>query len=158
MTTASPAGDGEGEEAYLPFGRPSENQSTRREESDAAFRRAERVRARETVMSLLRERPMTCDEVMAATGLPHQTASATVNWLMRDGTIVATGEKRVTQHMREARVWRFVHDPAQRVRIGTDRPTRRQLEKRVDAAIKRLTESETTTRTEIVRILNGELK
>lgn len=49
--------------------------------------------------------PATCDELEARLDLTHQTCSAAVNKLMRDGRIVADGS-RPTRSGRSARVWR----------------------------------------------------
>lgn len=47
----------------------------------------------------------TCDEVEAALGLPHQTASARVYDLAGGGQITADGQTRKTRSNRKARVW-----------------------------------------------------
>lgn len=144
-----------GEEQLLPFGR-TERLSTRTETSDVAFSRSPRSDAMERVLEAFRLRPMTCDEVMEATGLMHQTASAVVNALMRQGIIAWTGEKRMTMSQRPARVWRYEPDPIRRVRVSSSRPTRRQLEWRIDSAIRLMTSGELVTKTEIIKILKGE--
>jgi hypothetical protein len=77
------------------------------------------------------ECPRTCDEIVSM-GYAHQSASAAVNWLMRRGLIVPTGETRTTRMGRRAIVWRHEPNPQPLVRT---RPTRRELEQRIDAAI-----------------------
>jgi predicted transcriptional regulator len=49
---------------------------------------------------------LTCDELEQETGLAHQTASARVNALWRDGLIQRTAEKRKTRSGRFAFVYR----------------------------------------------------
>lgn len=48
---------------------------------------------------------MTCEEVEAHTGLPHQTASARVNGLNTKGQIVDSGRTRKNNSGRQAIVW-----------------------------------------------------
>ena len=57
-----------------------------------------------TIMEALSRSPSTCDELEIALRLTHQTCSAAVNKLMRDGLIVA-GVNRKTRSNRNARVW-----------------------------------------------------
>jgi hypothetical protein len=49
----------------------------------------------------------TCDEVEERTGLPHQSASARVNWLKdsRRAWIIDSGATRATRSGRQATVW-----------------------------------------------------
>ena len=47
----------------------------------------------------------TCDQVEVSTGLSHQTASARVSELRRDGIIAPTGERRPTRSGRSASVF-----------------------------------------------------
>jgi transcription initiation factor IIE alpha subunit len=56
------------------------------------------------VFRCIEERPQTCDEVEISLGLTHQTCSATINKLMRDGVIISIG-KRNTRSGRPACVW-----------------------------------------------------
>jgi predicted transcriptional regulator len=58
----------------------------------------------ETILAYLRRQPSTCDEVEAALGMTHQSASAAVNKLMRLGLIVANGTRK-TRSGRAAKVW-----------------------------------------------------
>jgi hypothetical protein len=48
--------------------------------------------------------PATCDELEIRHGLTHQTCSASVNWLMKHGQIIADGIRK-TRSGRSARVW-----------------------------------------------------
>lgn len=52
----------------------------------------------------------TTDEVEKATGLSHQTASARVNELYRDGYLEVTGQTRLTRYGRPAHVY-FYTEP-----------------------------------------------
>lgn len=97
---------------------------------------------------------MTCDEVMQFTGLPHQTASATMNWLMRHGHIIDTQQRRKTRMDRMAIVWRYEANP---VPLKRTRPTRRELEKRIDAAIETIDRNHGDL-TYLRRLLNGEVQ
>lgn len=64
-------------------------------------------RLEEVVLGVIeRAKGATCDEVEVATGLPHQTASARVNGLMRKQVIIDSGERRLTRSGRKAVVWR----------------------------------------------------
>lgn len=129
----------EGEEQSLPFGRESENQGTRRDTSDDAYAQAPLTERRADILALIKARPMTCDEIESR-GYPHQSASASINWLMRRGHIVDSGERRFTAMGRKAIVWRYEPDPQP---IVDRRPTRKELQKRVDAAIEFLETSPT---------------
>jgi hypothetical protein len=77
------------------------------------------------MLDLISQRPRTCDEIVAL-GFAHQSASAAINWLMRQGHIVPSGEKRRTRMGRRAIVWRHEENPQPLVRT---RPTRRELER-----------------------------
>ena len=52
-------------------------------------------------------RGATCDEVEEITGLPHQSASARVNWLKdsKRSWIIDSGKTRATRSGRQATVW-----------------------------------------------------
>lgn len=114
-----------------PCGRPTERQSTRRDTQDEAYRQADVSAKREFMRGLIAERPRTCDEIVAL-GFAHQSASAAINWLMRKGHIVDSGERRKTRMGRRAIVWRVTEEgtPAPR-----PRPTRRELERRIEQAL-----------------------
>ncbi len=114
------------------IGYPTEMLATRRATSDEAYASAELAPSRATVLRLLRERPQTCDELMQAHDLQHQSASAAVNWLMRNGFVIDSGERRNTRTGRSAIVWRAVSHP---VPIKDERPTRRELERRIEDAV-----------------------
>jgi len=122
---------GGGGSAAPDSGRPTERQSTRRSTSDDAHRSADVSATRQVMLNLISQRPRTCDEIVTL-GFAHQSASAAINWLMRRGNIVPSGEKRKTRMGRSAIVWRHEENPQPLVRT---RPTRRELEKRIDAAI-----------------------
>lgn len=86
--------------------RSTARQRTRFATSDEAFRSAPSGVAARIVDSLRTAGPATCDEIEQRLALTHQTASATVNALMRAGTVVADGS-RETRSGRRARVWRL---------------------------------------------------
>jgi DNA-binding MarR family transcriptional regulator len=50
----------------------------------------------------------TCDEIEAATGMKHQSASALITRLSRQGRLRDTGERRLTRSGRAATVWGVV--------------------------------------------------
>lgn len=132
-----------------PCGRPTERQSTRRDTQDEAYRQAEVSAKRDFMLNLIRQRPRTCDEIVAL-GFAHQSASAAINWLMRKGFIADSGERRKTRMNRRAIVWR-AHDgdPVP----PKPRPTRRELERRIASAIDALREDCVAT---AIAILRGE--
>lgn len=150
--TAAPGDGDEGEEPLLPFGRPTEDQSTRRETSDAAYARAALSEQREALLRAIKRTPRTCDEIMSL-GWAHQSASAGINWLMRQGHIVDSGERRKTSMGRKAIVWRYEPNP---VPIKRTRPTRRELEKRIASAIETIDRNHGDL-THLRRILTGEV-
>lgn len=82
-------------------------QRTRWDTQDAAWEsaRGSVKNISRTILDHILKTPSTCDEVEVALGLTHQTASAAIHYLMRDGEIVAT-EKRPTRSGRSARVWK----------------------------------------------------
>lgn len=83
--------------------RKTANQRTRWATSDAAYAlAAPGVAGR--ILDSLRVSPATCDEIETRLNLTHQTASASINGLMRHGAIVASGA-RLTRSNRAARVW-----------------------------------------------------
>jgi predicted transcriptional regulator len=53
----------------------------------------------------LHNTPETCDELEVRWGITHQTASAAINKLMREGRIKNSGVKRRTRQGRSATVW-----------------------------------------------------
>lgn len=127
-------------------------QATRRETSDEAHDGAAMSATREAVLDAIRRRPSTSDEMIADGLGEHQSVSATVNWLFREGHVIDSGERRRTRSNRSAIVWRAVDAP---VPIREARPTRRELQRRIDAAIARLESPGLTSRTEILGILKG---
>lgn len=156
MKQAPPFDDGgdEGEEDnLLPFGRPSENQSSRRRESDDAFKRAGFTDQRRACLAIIRRNPSTCDEIEQL-GWPHQSASAALNWLMRHGMIKDSKRRRKTRHNRTAIVWEYCPNP---IPIPQNRATRRQLADRVAAAIEYIDRGNIDP-THLRRILSGEPK
>lgn len=122
---------GGGGNAAPDAGRTTERQSTRRSTSDEAHRSADVAATRKVMLDLISQRPRTCDEIVTL-GFAHQSASAAINWLMRQGNIVSSGEKRKTRMGRSAIVWRHEETPQPLVRT---RPTRRELEQRIAAAL-----------------------
>lgn len=107
--------------------------STRTETSDRAWAAAPRGAAARIHAHLLAIGPSTVDEVMRDLDISHQTASASVNNLMRRGWVSDMGLRAMTRARREAIVW-----VAHRERLQTlreDRPTRRQLEQRIETAL-----------------------
>jgi len=151
--TAAPGeGEGdEGDEEFLPFGRPTDDQSTRRDTSDDAFASVPLGTQRYLLCELIKTRPQTCDEIMEG-GWSHQSASAGLNWLMRQGHIVDSGERRVTSAGRKAIVWRHEPNP---VPLHRTRPTRRELEARIEWAIQTI-DNNFSDLTHLRRILTGE--
>ena len=57
------------------------------------------------VFAVLRAAPRTCDAVEAATGLPHQTASARIRGLVLRARIEDSGQRAPTRRGRNAVVW-----------------------------------------------------
>ena len=151
-TSAPGEGEGdEGDEEFLPLGRPTDDQSTRRDSSDNAFARAALSEQREALLRAIRRSPRTCDEIMAL-GWAHQSASAGINWLMRKGYIVDSGQRRQTRMNRAAIVWAVADTP---VPIERARPTRKQLEVRIELAIAAI-DRNFSDLTHLRRILTGE--
>lgn len=65
-----------------------------------------RASIRRTIYHYIREHSgATCDEVEQALDLPHQTASARIRELAKDGLIADTGARRATRTGRKARVY-----------------------------------------------------
>jgi hypothetical protein len=151
--TSAP-GDGEGDEGeeFLPFGRPTDDQSTRRDTSDKAFARADLSEQREALLRAIKRTPRTCDEIMSL-GWAHQSASAGINWLMRQGHIVDSGIRRKTSMGRKAIVWRYEPNP---VPLKRTRPTRRELEMRIETAVKTIDRNHSDM-TYLRHILTGEV-
>ena len=58
------------------------------------------------VLSLLRTRESTDDEMEVLTGMSHQSLSACRRGLVKDGLVEATGGHRPTRSGRSAQVWR----------------------------------------------------
>lgn len=112
-------------------GRKTERQSTRQTTSDDAFRESQLTMRRTVVLQAIQQGPRTCDEIVRM-GLAHQSASAAINWLMRKGHIVDSGERRRTSMGRRAIVWRHEPNP---VPLTRTRPTRCELEKRIEQAL-----------------------
>lgn len=143
----------ERERSQAALGRRTERQSTRRDTSDEALEDAPLTETRAEILALIREAPRTCDEVIAL-GYTHQSASATINWLMRHGHIVDSGERRKTVANRRAIVWRYEANPRP---IMRDRPTRRELEERITAALEVIDRNHSDL-THLRRVLTGEVR
>lgn len=86
--------------------RQTRRQQTRWDTQDEAWEDAKhRIKSiGQRILDHLANHPSTCDEVEVALGMTHQTASAAIHHLMRDGEIIAV-EKRPTRSGRNARVW-----------------------------------------------------
>ena len=98
---------------------PAGKHATSREaldESNATGRRVSQARRIHGLIAFSGNAGMTTDEVEAATGLPHQTASARMYDLVRAGAIVRTETTRETRHGATAAVFR---KPATRSRRWT---------------------------------------
>lgn len=68
----------------------------------------ERARTKLAIMRQLRHRAelgMTCHEIELVLGLQHQSASARITELVRDGYIKDSGQRRYTRTNRKARVY-----------------------------------------------------
>lgn len=87
--------------------RRSRRQKTRWQTQDAAYLLASPLVAGRVYAAIL-DCPSTCDEVEQRLGGTHQSISAAVNALMREGWIVPTGCRRPTRSGREAIVWKGV--------------------------------------------------
>jgi hypothetical protein len=92
-----------------PRPRRTRNQDTRWDTQDDAW---DTIQPRQgticaEVLDIIKASPRTCDEVEEFTGKPHQTISAAINALMRDGLIRAI-DKRPTRSRRPANVWQAV--------------------------------------------------
>ncbi len=60
-----------------------------------------------TILSQLKRKPMTCDELETLLNLSHQTASARVRDLSMRGDIKDSGKRRNTRTGRKAIVWEY---------------------------------------------------
>ena len=58
------------------------------------------------VLSLIKTRESTDDELEILTGMSHQSLSACRRGLVKDGLVEATGDRRPTRSGRAAQVWR----------------------------------------------------
>ncbi len=77
-------------------------------ESEEANLRTNKARDRARIITLLRERELTCEEVSLALSMPYTTCSARLSELKKDGLAVATGERRPTRSGSPAAVLRLV--------------------------------------------------
>jgi len=86
--------------------RKTARQATRWDTQDEAFRDSKDMAfgLRWAILEMLEERPSTCDELELACNRTHQSVSAAINGLMRDGEIRAAGTRK-TRSGRSARVW-----------------------------------------------------
>jgi len=72
-----------------------------------------RSKLRYKVLSTIKARGnATCDEIESLLDLSHQSCSARVTELKRDGLIEDTGEKRLTRQGRKARVYKPMDEDA----------------------------------------------
>lgn len=82
------------------------NSDTSKAAAVAAVKSSEPMK--EDILFLIRKRPVTgftCDEVETKTGGPHQTVSARVRDLVKEGRIKDSGQRRPTRRGRAARVY-----------------------------------------------------
>lgn len=107
----------------------TQNQSTRTDTSDAAYKAAPGGAAR-LCLARIKDRPSSVDELMSELRLSHSTCSAAVNRLMREGWVYDVGMRTVTRAGREAIVWVARDEPKP---IANERPTRAQLQMEVEA-------------------------
>lgn len=93
----------------VPTPRSTRRQRTRWDTQDSAWADAQPRQGTicAEVLDIIKAGSRTCDEVEEFTGKPHQTISAAINALMRDGLIRAIG-KRPTRSGRQANVWQAV--------------------------------------------------
>ena len=134
----------------LPLFRATERQATRTATADAAYAAMPRGMKGE-VLAALREQPRSVDELMMDLRMSHQSCSASVNRLMRDGWVWDAGVRTVTRAGRSAIVW-HVRDTPQPIRSAA--PTRAELQERIDAAVAALGSNRAPV--EIMEILKGE--
>lgn len=66
-------------------------------ESEAANLRTAKQQDRARIAAYLTDRVATCDQIEQALNMRHQTASARVSELLKDGLIERTGERRKTR-------------------------------------------------------------
>lgn len=131
--------------------RKTRNQSTRHATSDAAYTAAPKGAA-SLCLEAIRQAPRSVDELMHDLSMSHSTCSAAVNRLLRLGWVYDAGFKTVTRTGREAIVWvaRLVPVP-----IDDSRPTRRELERRIAAALSVIDRNHSDL-THLRRVLKGE--
>lgn len=86
--------------------RQTARQHTRWDTQDAAFALSRQAAfgLKFQILELLEQSPSTCDELEVACNRTHQSVSAAVNGLMRDGVIRAAGIRK-TRSGRSARIW-----------------------------------------------------
>jgi len=85
--------------------RRTRRQATRWQTQDVAFMLASPLMPAK-VFAVIRSYPSTCDEVEQSLDGTHQSISAAVNALMREGWITDSGVRRPTRSGRPAIVWR----------------------------------------------------
>ena len=83
---------------------PHSNETTSKEAAESVKGDVTRIAKR--VLDMVRRSPMTCFEIECDSGLSHQTASARLTQLRKDGLIEDSGDKRETASGRRAIVWR----------------------------------------------------
>jgi len=76
-------------------------------ESEAANLVTNKARDRARIISLLKDRDWTCDELEVATQMSHQTCSARLSELLKDGVAIRTGTRRPTRTGAQAGVVRL---------------------------------------------------
>lgn len=67
----------------------------------------DRQRCAARIAAVLSSCPTTCDDVEIATGMSHQTTSATINALVKQGRVVDSGKRARTRTGRFAVIWQL---------------------------------------------------
>lgn len=78
---------------------------------------------RARVYACIAAEPSTCDEVEQRLAARHQTVSARIYELARDGAIVDTGDRRLTTSGRYAAVWAAATQPRQQLTLPIEERT-----------------------------------
>ena len=118
--------------------RRTRRQRTRWRTSDEAYSSAP-LSAEERIVEFIKLHPSSCDNVMLALGIKHQTASPAINKLMRAGWLVVDGSTLTTGN-RRAKIWKWCDCP---VPIETPHtPSRSSLIARIAALEARIAELE----------------
>lgn len=87
------------------------------ETSQLALDRLDAPTWRARVYAFIAAEPATCDEVEQRLCARHQTVSARIYELAKDGAIVDTGDRRLTTSGRYAAVWAAATQPRQQLTL-----------------------------------------